>query len=196
MGRVPPRHQNTTVCHAPSIKGCENPFLDQRRHNDWARSSEEIQWAMMTKRRRSRFNRCRPSNALDAHREDPGDDERGTQLMGVQNNNQHCRYVSFSRKKGQLESQPMMTQKLAPADHRQAKEGLCQDAPDVLSCRCNWHLARPPHCLSTVDIDMHVCTTTQDQKLYTILRHPFVLYYINKVFLVSTFLKECSFWCT
>ena len=42
--------------------------------------------------------------------------------MGVQNNNQHCRYVSFSRKKGQLESQPMMTQKLEPADHRQAKE--------------------------------------------------------------------------
>ena len=77
---------------------------------------------MMTNRRRRRFNRFRPSNALDDYREDPGDDERGAQLMGMQTNNKHCRYVSFPRKKGQLESQPMMTQKLAPADYRQAKE--------------------------------------------------------------------------
>ena len=37
----------------------ENQFLDQHRHNVWARSSEEIQWVMMTKRRRRRLNRCR-----------------------------------------------------------------------------------------------------------------------------------------
>ena len=96
-----------------SSRHIRNPFLDHR-HNDWARSSEEIQWAMMTKRRRKRLNRCRPSNALDAHRKDPGDDEGGAQSVGAQNNNQHVRYVSFSRRRGihraQLESQHMLTQ--------------------------------------------------------------------------------------
>ena len=49
-----------------------------------ARSSEEIQWAMMTKHRRRRLNRCRPYNALDAHRRDPGDGKGGAQQVGKQ----------------------------------------------------------------------------------------------------------------
>ena len=46
--------------------------------------------------------------------------------MGAQNNNQHCRYVSFSRRRGihrvLLESQPMLTQGRPEGDDKQATE--------------------------------------------------------------------------
>ena len=97
------------------------------------------QWATMTKRRRRRLNRCRPSNALDAHRKDPGDDEGGAQQVGAQNNNQHCRYVSFSRRRGihrvQLESQPMLTQRRPEAVDKQATEKPKDANPNAADAR-------------------------------------------------------------
>jgi hypothetical protein len=62
-------------------------FMAQGRHNGWAQSTEVIQRSTMTKRRARRLNRCRPSIALDEHRNDHGDNNDGAQAMTVQNNN-------------------------------------------------------------------------------------------------------------
>jgi hypothetical protein len=64
-------------------------FMAQGRHNGWAQSTEGIQRSTMTKRRARRLNRCRPSIALDEHHHDHGDNNDGTQMMAVQNNNQN-----------------------------------------------------------------------------------------------------------
>jgi hypothetical protein len=98
-----------------------------------AQSTEDIQRSTMTKRRSRRMNRCRPSNALDEHRHDHGDDNDGAQAMAAQNNNKHRQYVSFSRKIGRFTtSQPIeLTQMRLDADSKQTTNDDRQEATEA-----------------------------------------------------------------
>ena len=68
-----------------------------------------------------------------------GNAKGGAHQVGAQNNNQHCRYVSFSRRRGihrvQLESQPMLTQWRPEADDKQATEKLKDANPNAADAR-------------------------------------------------------------
>jgi hypothetical protein len=86
------------------------------------------------------MNRCRPSNALDEHRHDHGDDNDGAQAMAAQNNNKHRQYVSFSRKIGRFTtSQPIeLTQMRLDADSKQTTNDDRQEATEARKLKVTW----------------------------------------------------------